>query len=81
MYVTVLPSWTKKLYTKKRHSKGPAFDSTKLYKVFGYDNDGQSNGFVILVNDYNEIWWVSNRHVRVAKTICSINKKDKVTDR
>ena len=80
MYVRVLESWTKKLYTKKRHKTGPAFDKAKVYKVFGFDNDGLGNGFVILVNDYHEIWWVNNRHVRVAQTQCSLPKSSKTLE-
>ena len=64
LQVKVLATWCQKKYTKQRHKKGPAFIPRKPYLVQGFDHDDEGNGFVILINEYKEIWWVNNRHVR-----------------
>lgn len=58
--VRVLPQWSRKLYTKPRHKKG--------YTVHDFDRQDR-DGYVILVNEYNEIWWISNRHVREVRVV------------
>ena len=54
---------------KSRESKYKNGWTKNKYKVHGFDSDADENdnGYVILVNDFGEIWWVVNRHVRVVK--------------
>lgn len=41
------------------------FDPDRTYRVWKIESYSESgNGFVVLVNDAQEIWWVDNRHVR-----------------
>lgn len=43
------------------------FSENKLYKVYGvYTPSETSECYFMLVNDYNEIWFISNRHLRFA---------------
>lgn len=43
------------------------FSEEKLYKVYGiYSPSETSESYFILVNDYSEIWFISNRHLRFA---------------
>lgn len=63
-------------YTKPRHTSGPAFKPGKDYFVNGFDHDDEGNGYVILVNEYKELWWVNNRHVRVTQA----NTDDSLTN-
>lgn len=47
-------------------SKG--FSENKLYKVYGIETHSEtSEAYFILVNDKNEFWWISNRHIRFVK--------------
>lgn len=43
----------------------------KAYRVLGmsYDSEPDTEAFVIVVNDAGEIWFISNRHVRVAEAL------------
>jgi hypothetical protein len=68
MRVKIIPQ-AKNLYKRKRH-KNNGWKKHLSYYVHGFDSDyvtgeDDGQGYVILVNDYNEIWFVSNRHVRV----------------
>ena len=45
--------------------------SDKTYRVIGmsYDAEPDTEAFVIVVNENGEIWFISNRHVRVAEAL------------
>lgn len=46
------------------------FSEDKLYRVLGvYSPSETSECYFMLANDYNEIWFISNRHVRFAGLI------------
>ncbi len=65
MTVTVTAAGVKK-YTARRHKPGkPVFKKGKGYTVHGFDHDQEGNGYVVLVNEYREIFWVSNKLCRV----------------
>lgn len=43
------------------------FSKDKIYKVYGiYSPSETSECYFMLVNDYNELWFISNRHLRFA---------------
>lgn len=66
MRVRVLEEFSPQ-YVSKFAGLPRGFDPDKTYfvhKIESYSESG--NGFVILVNDAQEIWWVDNRHVRCA---------------
>jgi len=55
-------------YTSRQAEGLHGFDPDKEYfvhKIESYSDTGA--GYVILVNDQREIWWVDNRHVRVTR--------------
>ena len=65
MYVRVLSDFCKQ-YASKESGGKPGFDSGKSYKVHKIESYSDTGaGYVVLVNDLREIWWVDNRHVRV----------------
>lgn len=64
MTVRIIPKFIRDVYTKRRHARKGSFTPGKPYKVHGFDHDDRGNGYVILMNNYNELWWVNNRHVR-----------------
>ncbi len=53
-------------YVSRESGAARGFDPDRLYmvhKIESYSDTGA--GYVVLVNDQHEIWWVDNRHVRV----------------
>lgn len=65
MYVRVLEEFGAR-YVSRESGAARGFDPEKTYKVHKIESYSESgNGFVVLVNDVHEIWWVDNRHVRV----------------
>lgn len=65
MYVKVLEEFSPQ-YKSPISGLTHGFDPTRSYKVHKIESYSESgNGFVVLVNDAQEIWWVDNRHVRV----------------
>jgi hypothetical protein len=65
MYVRVLDSFCERYVSKESGAtRGFNPESTyRVHKIESYSDTG--NGYVVLVNDFDEIWWVDNRHVRV----------------
>jgi|GEM_PF-4625951 len=65
MYVRVLADFCGR-YVSRESGATAGFDPDKPYKVHKIESYSESGaGFVVLVNDQREIWWVENRHVRV----------------
>jgi len=65
MYVRVLEQFSPQ-YKSPTSGLERGFDPARHYKVHKIESYSESgNGFVVLVNDAQEIWWVNNRHVRV----------------
>lgn len=67
MFVRVLEPYCEG-YSSHAEEGQHGFDPEREYyvhKVESYSESG--NGFVVLVNDQREIWWVDNRHVRVTR--------------
>lgn len=65
MYVRVLDPFCRQ-YVSRESGAERGFDPDKAYRVHKIESYSESgNGFVVLVNDEKEIWWVDNRHVRV----------------
>lgn len=65
MYVRVLEEFCRQ-YVSKQSGASRGFDPSRTYQVHKIESYSESgNGFVVLVNDQDEIWWVDNRHVRV----------------
>lgn len=63
MRVVILPEFCG-LY-KRKDAERTAFDCNKSYTVQHFESFSESgSGFVILVNDEGEIWWINNQHVR-----------------
>jgi len=63
-------------YTGKDTPLGPTpeiagLKPEKMYRVIGmsYDAEPDTEAFVIVVNEVGEIWFISNRHVRVAEAL------------
>ncbi len=52
-----------------RHAEGlHGFDPNNEYQVHKIESYSDTGcGYVVLVNDQREIWWVDNRHVRVTR--------------
>lgn len=68
LFVRVVAKYIKTRYTSRRHNPGkPTFIPRKKYLVYGFDHDDDGNGYVVLVNEYFEIWWLSNKHCRAVK--------------
>ena len=64
MYVRVLEQFSPQ-YKSPISGLDRGFDPDRSYKVHKIESYSESgNGFVVLVNDAQEIWWVDNRHVR-----------------
>ncbi len=64
MYVRVLEQFSPQ-YRSTVSGLDRGFDPDRSYKVHKIESYSESgNGFVVLVNDAQEIWWVDNRHVR-----------------
>lgn len=64
MYVRVLEQFSPQ-YKSPVSGLERGFDPDRHYKVHKIESYSESgNGFVVLVNDAQEIWWVDNRHVR-----------------
>lgn len=68
MTVKVLPKFIE-YYTRKWHKKLPVFIKNKEYNVHAIHGSQDVGGFVVLVNEYKELWWVENQHVRVVSEI------------
>jgi len=65
MFVRVLEEFCDR-YVSKESGAQRGFDPGRYYRVHKIESYSESgNGFVVLVNDLDEIWWVDNRHVRV----------------
>jgi len=65
MFVRVLEEFCNR-YVSKESGASRGFDPTQNYRVHKIESYSESgNGFVVLVNELDEIWWVDNRHVRV----------------
>lgn len=74
MTVKVTAAGVKK-YTARRHKKDkPVFISGKGYQVHSFDHDDGGNGYVILVNEYREVFWISNKLVRVVDECEILNR-------
>ncbi len=66
MKVYVLEEFTAQ-YKRKDRPKSD-FTPGTAYKVHKFESYSESgNGYVVLVNDAGEIWWVNNQHVRDVK--------------
>lgn len=66
MTVRVVAKYIKSRYTARRHKPNkPPFIARKPYLVHGFDHDDEGNGYVILVNEYKELFWCDNKTVRV----------------
>ena len=68
IYVKITPQCKRKY--RRNNPKYRKGWMKKKYKVLGFDSDfvaGETDGhgYVVLCNDYMELWWVSNRDVRV----------------
>lgn len=65
MYVRVLEAYCRQ-YVSRESGASRGFTPDRPYKVHKIESYSESGaGFVVLVNDEKEIWWVDNRHVRV----------------
>ncbi len=65
MYVRVLEKFCKQ-YVSKESGAERGFDPERTYKVHKIESYSDTGaGYVVLVNDEKEIWWIDNRHVRV----------------
>ncbi|MDZ4839435.1 MAG: hypothetical protein SGJ04_05465 [Bacteroidota bacterium] len=63
MRVVILPEHCNNY--KRKDANKSAFDCCKSYTVQHFESFSESgSGFVILVNDEGEIWWINNQHVR-----------------
>jgi hypothetical protein len=67
MYVQVIRPYCDE-YSSRAGRGVHGFDPEREYLVHHIESYSESgNGFVVLVNDQKEIWWVDNRHVRVTR--------------
>lgn len=65
MYVRVLEPFCER-YVSKESGASRGFDPDQTYRVHKIESYSDTGaGYVVLVNDLKEIWWVDNRHVRV----------------
>lgn len=78
MFVRVLEPFCAR-YVSRESGAQRGFDPEKAYRVHKIESYSESGaGFVVLVNDQKEIWWVENRHVRVLSEDDFMRRRDEL---